>query len=187
VRTTLFPDAVITGELLEPLRGLPDRYELVEGRIVALSRTGAERAEAVARLARILGNTIDRRGWIVQAGEGGIYSRRRPDSIGGADVAVISRIRRAPHDPSRAFLTVAPELIIEVLTPGNEEADMNDKVREYLRAGAEAVWLIDLAARTLTIVVGRPEPQTDIRRAEDSGTVRLPDGTAVKVSDLFPD
>jgi Uma2 family endonuclease len=120
VRTALFPDAVITGELLEHLRGLPDRYELVEGRIVASSPTGAAHAEAVAHLARLPGNTIDRGGWTVQAGEGGIYTRRRPDSIRGADVAVISRARKAQHDPARAFLTVAPEPIVGVLSPGNE-------------------------------------------------------------------
>jgi Uma2 family endonuclease len=186
VRAALFPDAVITGELLEHLRGLPDRYELVEGRIIPLSPTGAQHAEAVAHLARVLGNAINRREWIVQAGEGGIYTKRRPDSIRGADVAIMSRARKSQHDPSRAFLTVAPELVIEVLSPGNEEADINDKVREYLGAGSLEVWLVDLAARTVTVAEGMPFVRTHAHHVDKAAVLRLPDGSSVPVADLFP-
>jgi Uma2 family endonuclease len=184
--TTLFPDAVITGELLEHLRGLPDRYELVEGRIVPLSPTSADHAEAVAHIARILGNAIDRTHWVVQAGEGGIYTKRRPDSIRGADVAVISRARKAQRDPTRAFLTVAPELVIEVLSPSNEETDVNEKVQEYLRAGVIEVWLVDLAARVVTVARGDVAVETLPYQANESTELRLPDGAPVVLADLFP-
>jgi hypothetical protein len=43
------------------------------------------------------------------AGEVGIYTRRNPDTVRGADVVFISKERLLR--PTRGFLEVAPELV----------------------------------------------------------------------------
>jgi Uma2 family endonuclease len=37
----------------------------------------------------------------------------------------------------------APELCVEILSPSNSAAEMNEKVAAYLTAGAREVWLVD--------------------------------------------
>lgn len=39
--------------------------------------------------------------------------------------------------------TVAPEICIEVVSPSNSKAEMNQKIRLYLEQGAMEVWLCD--------------------------------------------
>jgi Uma2 family endonuclease len=45
----------------------------------------------------------------------------------------------------------APDLAVEVTSPGNTPAALDAKIREYLAAGARAVWVIDPPGRTLTV------------------------------------
>ena len=49
-------------------------------------------------------------------GEVGIYTRRQPDQVRGADVIYILKDRYAQRQ-SQSFLDVAPEIAVEVLSP----------------------------------------------------------------------
>src|SRR4051812_43180838 len=111
--TTLFPDAVITGEVLERLRLPSDqRYELIAGIVESSPLASVEHAEATATMGRLL--YTDSEDWLVLAGSPGVYVQRKPDTVLGPDVLMISRERFDQRDPQRAWLTVAPELIVEI-------------------------------------------------------------------------
>lgn len=64
------------------------------------------------------------------------------DGIKVADVAWISRERFSPHR-REASLPIAPEICVEVVSPGNHRFEMADKVRLYFASGAEEVWMCD--------------------------------------------
>jgi len=42
-----------------------------------------------------------------------------------------------------AFLTTPPDLVVEVLSPGNTATEMAIKLREYAKAGVQLVWYVD--------------------------------------------
>lgn len=46
------------------------------------------------------------------------------------------------------FLRVIPDLVVEVLSPGNSQRRILDEVGEYLAAGMRLVWVIDTATRS---------------------------------------
>lgn len=46
------------------------------------------------------------------------------------------------HDDT---LSNAPEICVEVLSPGNTGVEMQSKVRAYIEAGAKEVWLVELS------------------------------------------
>ena len=46
---------------------------------------------------------------------------------------------RVPDD----FATLAPDLAVEVVSPGDRPRHILDKVSEYLEAGTRLVWVID--------------------------------------------
>ncbi|HEX4608964.1 MAG TPA: Uma2 family endonuclease [Urbifossiella sp.] len=47
------------------------------------------------------------------------------------------------EDPDGAFLETAPDLVVEVLSPGNTKKEMAIKLGEYAKAGVRLVWYVD--------------------------------------------
>jgi len=62
------------------------------------------------------------------------------DGVRSPDVAWISR-ERALASRGALYATVAPEICVEVMSPGNTELQMTEKRRLYFKAGAEEFWL----------------------------------------------
>jgi Uma2 family endonuclease len=56
------------------------------------------------------------------------------------DVAWISKARRQAQRGLLCF-TRAPEICVEIISPGNTRRELNDKKGLYFAAGAEQVWL----------------------------------------------
>jgi Uma2 family endonuclease len=89
--------------------------------------------------------------------------------------------RKLPRD--RVF-NVAPDLAIEILSPGNTPAEMDLKLKDYFRAGTHLVWVIDPDGRTAKVSTS-PKDFTAIKESGvlDGGEV-LP-GFRFKLKDLF--
>jgi len=140
---------LMTGEELLEL-GDVGPAELIEGVLTPMSPTQGLHGWIVMELARRLGNfnAEQRVGWVLGA-ESGFITRRSPDTIRGMDVAFISR-KRLPALTS-GFLDVAPELIIEVVSPTDRWADIRTKIAEYFQAGVEQVWIVEPDAQKLLI------------------------------------
>lgn len=60
--------------------------------------------------------------------------------VKGIDLVWISH-HRVAEGLRQNVLTIAPEICIEVLSPGNTRAEMEEKKRLYLEAGASEVWI----------------------------------------------
>jgi Uma2 family endonuclease len=60
--------------------------------------------------------------------------------VKGVDVVWISH-NRVAEGLRRDVLTIAPEICVEVLSPGNTRAEIEDKKRLYFEAGADEVWI----------------------------------------------
>ncbi|HKF67577.1 MAG TPA: Uma2 family endonuclease, partial [Vicinamibacterales bacterium] len=85
---------------------------------------------------------------LVLVGEVGIFTRWNPDRVRGADVVFISHEQYDRRTKTRGFLDVAPELVVEILSP--ERPDTAQKVLEYLEIGVRLVLVVDPDARTIT-------------------------------------
>lgn len=55
---------------------------------------------------------------------------------------------------------VAPELVIEIISPGQSFGDLAEKATDYLKAGVLRVWIVDTQARSITIFYPATAPQT---------------------------
>ncbi len=173
----------ITGEEYARL-GLPGWHELVEGRIVKMSPTGTEHGgyEGNFHFALRVYLEVHPIGKAL-VGEVGIYTHRKPDTVRGADVLYISNERYAAKK-SRSFLDVAPELVVEVLSPDDSWVDVTEKLREYFAIGVKLVWVADPKAR----VVYAYRSLTHIQEHLEGETLTAEDilpGFAVSVSALF--
>lgn len=108
-----------------------------------MSPTGYRHGAVEAAIARQLGNCVEgRRLGTVMSGKVGIITQRNPDTVRGADVAYISNERLA-RAKAEGYLDVAPELVVEVVSPSDRWSELNEKVNEYLACGVDEVWIVD--------------------------------------------
>lgn len=126
--------------------------ELVRGRIVPMTPTGNPHGACEARFCAALQAWADAHGaGKVRVGEVGILTGRDPDTLRGADVVFISNERYARRTLTAGFLDVAPDLVVEVLSPWDRWAEVVQKLREYFAIGVRLVWLADPGARIVYV------------------------------------
>jgi Uma2 family endonuclease len=174
---------VVTGEELFKLGDI-GRAELVKGAIVHMSPTGYSHGRVESNVGAILSVFVGQHKLgEVLVGEVGIYTARRPDTVRGADVAYISNERMAQVQSS-SYLDVAPELVVEVLSPDDRWGDLVDKLSEYFAVGVQVVWVAD--PKTQSVYVYRAPSKVQHFSPDDvlSGGEVLP-GFSVPVAELF--
>lgn len=141
---------LITGEELLA-KGDIGPCELIDGRIVSMSPTGEEHSAIEFVLGGALLGFVRERGLgRVLGGEVGIYTRRNPDRVRGADVAFISKARSS-GTPRKGFLETAPELVVEIMSPENRWEDMQQKIEEYFAIGVDRVWIVEPDNRVVRV------------------------------------
>ncbi len=134
-------DHLLTGEEFFDLGDIGP-CELVDGTIVGMTPTGAIHGKIEVRLARLIDEHVEKSGvgWVL-SGEVGIVTKRNPDRVRGADVAFISR-EQAPDIPD-GFLTIAPELVVEIVSPNDRWKDIREKIDEYFAIEVKQVWIVE--------------------------------------------
>jgi Uma2 family endonuclease len=177
-------EPLITGEDLARMGDI-GRCELIDGRIVPMNPTTPRHGQIEVRIAAALEAFVrPRKLGRVLAGEVGLYTRRGPDRVRGADVLFIASETFQKRSASLAFLDVAPELVVEVLSPEDRAIDLNEKLREYFEIGVRLVWVADPKARAVYVY----RSPTDMRECGDAaqltGNDVLP-GFEVPVASLF--
>lgn len=169
---------------VDDLLSLPDDgrlRELVDGRVVEWDVTTYWHGFFIITLGRILGNFVrERRLGQVVGADPLVRIQGSPFDARGADVAFVSR-RRRPADVDAATMANAPDFVIEVLFPSDRAADVQAKVRDWLRAGVRLLWYVDPVAGTTSIyhagriaVVG-PDDTLDGADVLPGFTLRLQD------------
>lgn len=71
------------------------------------------------------------------------YPITTSDGVKQADVVWMSAERRAEMKKTGDPPTLAPEICVEVLSPNNRWANIEEKIDLYREAGAEEVWVVD--------------------------------------------
>ncbi|MEO8609727.1 MAG: Uma2 family endonuclease [Chloroflexota bacterium] len=102
------------------------------------------------------------------------------------DVSFVSK-QSQPALPSK--FTIAPDLAIEVFSPGNRERQMSEKVESYLRSGTQRVWVIYPESKVVEVYRLSPDGgllfHTFNLDATLDGESILP-GLKIAVRDVFP-
>lgn len=178
------PSGLLTGDELLRMPQL-DPCELVDGRIRPMTPTNAEHGRIELNVAAALRAFVRSQNLgAVMVGEVGIFTSRDPDTVRAADVLFLSHAGGARRSRDRGYLDVAPELVVEVLSPDDRPAEVQQKITEYLAIGVRLVWIVDPAALTVQVYHGaRPVSVLTERDRIDGGDV-LP-GFSLPVSVVF--
>jgi Uma2 family endonuclease len=161
------------------------RYELWKGELIRKSPSKRRHAASAGRLVRYLGAYLDQHPiGEISIAEGGFHAGPE-ESLYCPDLAYVSntRLDQAPLDE---FYPFAPDVAVEVWSPDNTEAEMEQKAANYLAHGARRVWL--LRPQDRTVRVHRSDAPVQTLQKDDllTGDDILP-GFSVRVRDLFPE
>jgi Uma2 family endonuclease len=85
------------------------------------------------------------------AAETGFLLKRNPDTVRAPDFAFIASTNLPASDPAEAFWPGAPDLAIEVVSPGDSTSEVTEKVDDWFAAGCVSVWVVDPKLKTVTI------------------------------------
>jgi Uma2 family endonuclease len=170
---------------------LPDAvgYELVGGKL-AERNLGTESSEIAMRVAVRIGILLEEHqpGHLLGADAG---FRCFPDAAGKVrkpDVSFIRAGRLARERPPKGHCRIPPDLAVEVVSPGDLVCEVEEKVAEYLAAGAPLVWVVHPPTRTVRVHRPRPSPEGRVSGLTDADTITGDDvlpGFACVVSRFF--
>jgi Uma2 family endonuclease len=154
----------------EDLWRLPDdgmRHELVRGELRTMPPGGYEHGLRTSILDRSLGNHVEEHDLgDVLTNEPGFRLASDPDTVRAPDVAFVSRARADAAGDVTRFWAGAPDLAIEVISPGDLYTEVEEKVAEYLEAGTRMVLVVN--PRRRTVAVHRPNRPPRILTIDDA-------------------
>ena len=151
------------------------RTELVLGRLIVREPAGYEHGALAARALIEIGTFVrDHRLGHTLAAETGFSLFRSPDTVRAPDVAFVAAARVPAVDSRRGFPALAPDLVVEVVSPGERPHEIRETVRDWLGAGTRLVWVIDPVRRVARV-----------HRADRSMSL-LTDQDALEGEDVLP-
>jgi len=135
--------------------------ELVRGRVIVSPPPNRRHGHTCVEIAYHLRRFLEEHDLgRVLGNDSGIITQRDPDTVRGADVVYYSydRLPKGPLSPG--YGPEVPELVFEVLSPGNRWPDLLEKVAEYLNAGSLAVAVLDPKTRAAHVYRSETPPVT---------------------------
>jgi Uma2 family endonuclease len=160
------------------------QQELVRGEIITMPPPGGLHGATCSRTDRKLGAFIDGGpGGVLVCNDTGFITERAPDSVRGPDLSYWTKERL--QEIPVGYIEIAPDMLVEVLSPSNTSKQIRAKLQEYFARGVRLAWVIAPEDRTLTIYRTLDEGRVLHENATVTGEDVLP-GFTCRVSDLLP-
>ncbi len=156
---------LVTARELWLMPGDGKRRELVRGEVIETMPPGGLHGFVASELSSQL-RLWARNGPGGYVGvEAGFVLARDPDVVRGPDVSYVRAERIPETGIPEAFWELAPDLAVEVVSPGDRAAEVREKVREYLAAGTSLVW--EVYPTTREVVGHEPDGTSRAYTGED--------------------
>jgi Uma2 family endonuclease len=131
---------------------LPDdgnRYEIIAGVLYMTPAPGTGHQSVSARLVTFLVTHVE------FAGLGRVFAapvdvELAPDTVVQPDIVVVLSANLHRITPSR--IIGAPDLVVEILSPGTAGYDRREKQDAYARSGVGEYWIVDPGAQTVELL-----------------------------------
>jgi len=126
--------------------------EVLDGELRVQPRPALPHVAAATTLGEELGPPFKRG----RGGPGGWILLHEPELHLQSDIVVPDlagwRRERLPMVPVKPYLTLAPDWVCEVVSPGTAKTDRADKLPIYARESVRHAWLLDPLQRTLEVL-----------------------------------
>lgn len=144
------------------------RYELIRGELRQMAPAGPTHGRLAMRIASHLFQHVEAHHLgTVYAAETGFQLTQNPDTVRAPDVAFVSQERCETVGEIEGYWPGAPDVAIEVISPSDRYADVEDKVVEWLAAGSRMVIVVNPRQQSVTVY----HSHTDMVRLTEEDTL----------------
>ena len=127
------------------------RYELVRGELRQMAPAGQGHRGIAINITVPLGAHVKKQNLgRVYAAETGFVLASEPDTVRAPDTAFV-RKERVVDLGLKGYFPGAPDLVVEVISPNDVYAEVEEKVAEWLSAGTELVIVVNPRQRTVRV------------------------------------
>jgi Uma2 family endonuclease len=172
----------------DELLRMPDdgvRRELVSGEVRSMAPSGEEHGVIAAEIIMSLGPHVrSHKLGKVTSSETGYRIASDPDTVLAPDAAFVTRERIERVGVGKGYRAGAPDLVFEVVSPGDSFGDVEAKVFRWLAAGCRMVVVVNPNRRAATVYRSRNEVLLLTENDELDGGDVVP-GWKLPLRDLF--
>ena len=169
------------------LQALPDdgfNYEVVDGELVMSPKNNPEHGHVCMRLGSALHMHVEsnKLGAMFDSSTGFWMDN---ENCRAPDLSFVSKKRLAGMKSApRSFFKMAPDLAIEVLSPNNTRAEIQERLRDFFSSGTKLAWIIDPEAKSTEICYSLEKRKLMGPNGELNGEDVVP-GFRFKLAELF--
>jgi Uma2 family endonuclease len=150
-----------------------------------MSPAGSEHGAVIMNLAAPLAQHVKKNNLgVVFGAETGFKIEENPDTVRAPDITFISQKNIPESGIPKGYWRGAPDLAVEVLSPGDTAYEVEEKVEEWLTAGARLVWTVNPKRKSVTVHRTLREALTLSVNDELSGE-DVVTGFCCRVSEIF--
>ncbi len=177
---------VTTAEQLMHLPSLGKRYELKRGELLMMTPAGALHGDVAMSLGALLrlyaqNHQLGK----VLAAETGFKIHSAPDTVRAPDVAFVRKERVPAEGLPRGYWELAPDLVVEVVSPNDSATEIQNKVEEWLSAGVRRVWVVYPDTQTILVHRALKEPILVLKPGDTLDGEDILPGFSCAVSEIF--
>lgn len=137
---------------VERLSATDRNYEVIRGELIEVPPAGFDHGDVALAVAAELRQFTRQSGIGRVAGaETGYILSEDPAVMLAPDASFVSTDRLPPREQRRRFLPLAPDLVVEVVSPNDSASYVQRKVVEYLKYGVRLIWIVDPTEQSVTV------------------------------------
>ena len=141
-----------TAEELLGIPGNEKRYELLKGEIRVMEPAGFEHGKITMNISIPLGHYVQSNSLgVLCAAETGFKISSDPDTVRAPDVAFVSNEQIHRIGSPKGFWPGAPDLAVEVISPGDNYTEVEEKVFDWLEAGTRMIVVVHPRRHAVTV------------------------------------
>lgn len=150
-----------------------------------MAPAGSEHGRIAGRIYVRLANHVEQhRLGETYAAETGFRISSSPDTVRAPDAAFVSNASLSNVKPTSGYLPLAPELVVEVVSPNDSYSKVEAKAFEWLSAGTRIVLVADPANTTLAVYENESEIRV-LRQGDSFDAGEVCGGWQLSVDDAF--
>ena len=171
----------------EELQALPDdgfNHEIVDGELVMSPKNNPEHGQICMRLGAALHMHVEQKklGAMFDSSTGFWMEN---ENCRAPDISFVSKERlRGLKRPLKKFFRFAPDLAVEVLSPNNTRAEIQERLRDFFASGTKLAWIIDPESKSAEICYSLEKRRLLGPNGELNGEEVVP-GFRFKIAELF--
>jgi Uma2 family endonuclease len=172
----------------EAFMALPDdghHYEIINGELIAMGNSGALHGYVCSTLMILLGGYVRQHNLGAMLDSSTAFKMKNGNKR-SPDIAFFAkeRLQGIAVLPS-GYLEGAPDLAVEVLSPGNTVEEIDDKLTEYFENGSRLVWVINPTQHYVLVYRSAQEPDRLLKEKDSLDGEEVIPGFTLAIADLF--